>query len=293
MDDAIERTFRVMAKKFPSQMNYAATALLNDMAFDFRDTAVSVLGRHYTIRSPQFIKRSFQVQKANRSAPLNKKSSTAASVKLAGRYGKTSTGWEEAYTGHDARDTIWTKGAREGSYRNQISGRFRIPMNGGGFNKANTPSAADLPSGIPSQYMRAALIDRIGRQMLVDKGLKKEQAALKSWLKKGSGAKQHFALPATNNKSDPRFSVTKGSLVHAGAGYNEGLYAFKGGRLPTGGVRVELEPIRLLRAPHSPAAWDWRGEIVKAVKETFSPDFVLSGYIQPAIARAFPNTVRP
>jgi hypothetical protein len=96
--------------------------------------------------------------------------------------------------------------------------------------------------------------------------------------------------------------MARGKIAHSkhnvfileGSRYKEGLYRFKGGKLPVGEDfrkgkgRVEMIQ-RFVDEPVLPPKWDWRGKTAEKVRRKFTPEYIWNTYIAKALEGIMPG----
>jgi hypothetical protein len=232
--------------------------MVNDMAFEFRERFPEVLASRYTIRDPGFIGKTVKVDKAR---PRSHIEDIAAVIGTwQGKTGKTFSGYEEEITGRTASESapkrrVILPAARAGK---KMSGKAQ-PWARMNPQAGRIPSIIDLDAGlqnVPEESRFAAMV----RMMAQGK------------------------IPHS------QYNV----FILKGPRYKEGLYRFKGGKLPTGEDfkkgKGRVEMIQLFKdKPVMPPRWDWRGETAEKVGAKFTPDFIFSNYIAKALMGIMPG----
>jgi hypothetical protein len=247
-------------KTFPWESGKWMQKFINDMAFEAKAVFPDVIASHYTVRDRSFMKKIIQVEKARPRSHMT--DIVATTFTWTGETGDAGdggssirfSGFEEEITGSPStvarpHHRVITDAGRIGKkWKGKAQGWARMHPD------QRIPSIIDLDAGlqiVPEESRFAAMI----RMM----------------------AEGKIAHSPSN------------TFILEGSRYKKrGLYRFKGGKLPVKEAfhkgEGQVEMIQLFRdKPVMPRRWDWQGDMVKKVREKFTPDYIWENYIAHAI----------
>ena len=115
------RNLEKFYKKAPKKFARASAGMLNNLAFQTRNTALVNIASDLVIRNPRFVASRMQVEKA-KSGPMSQQRAEVGSV-ARDRF----SGWAEQETGAEPlRNRVFTLTARRGNNQNQASPSSRL-----------------------------------------------------------------------------------------------------------------------------------------------------------------------
>ncbi|MDR2490280.1 MAG: hypothetical protein LBD20_02640 [Spirochaetaceae bacterium] len=289
ISNSIAKHFAELQKSFKRQAPVQQAALLNDMAFKFREAAPLALGTRYIIRQKRFVSQSFHIMKKARPADGSNMAAEVTSNYFGHKKGAKFTGWTEELGGEETRSAFFTLRARGGNKSNNVYSGYRIKRGNDGYNSAPPPPElsyglfANLPPNRKFPALQKALRLKKTQRSQIDfrQNIYDARSLAYGKTRQGDFKTRRKMTRQALYETDPVLAQfdTQASPIFIMNFYGiKGLFTFNNNYDFSGGI----EALRYYTAPRKKVPrWGWDIIAVNKVYETFSDDYILNNYIVP------------